>query len=341
MNILVTGGKGNVGRAMVRYLAERGHTLMVLDCDDRADLPDIRYASCDLTNCDDLVELARGSEAILHLAAIANPGFAPGQELFRVNTTSAFNVFEAAAKVGIRRVVCASSTNALGFNFGIKPFTLSYFPVDEDHPVCATDAYSFSKQITEDIAAYYWRREGISSICLRLPGVYDPHIHLHGYDPQNFSHYRKLYCQLAEMSESEAARLIAHAVQVYDARRAERAFEQLSYLRSAGDREDSPYLMPMGGFGDLFAVINTADTGQACEKALMADYEGSHPLFVVEAENAVGIQAELLAKLYFPDVTVRHRPLRGVEPLVSWERAHQLIGYEPQHNLSQILEDGR
>jgi nucleoside-diphosphate-sugar epimerase len=40
-------------------------------------------------------------------------------------------------------------------------------------PAITTDPYSFSKQIMEEIGAYFWRREGLSSVFLRLPGVYE------------------------------------------------------------------------------------------------------------------------------------------------------------------------
>ena len=50
---------------------------------------------------------------------------------------------------------------------------VEYFPIDEQHPTFTTDSYSFSKQVMEEIGAYFWRREGISSVLLRLPGVYE------------------------------------------------------------------------------------------------------------------------------------------------------------------------
>jgi nucleoside-diphosphate-sugar epimerase len=68
-------------------------------------------------------------------------------------------------------VIPASSINALGYYFGKVQFPILYFPVDEEHPTFTTDSYSFSKQIVEQIAAYYHRREGIDSVCLRLPAV--------------------------------------------------------------------------------------------------------------------------------------------------------------------------
>ncbi len=65
-------------------------------------------------------------------------------------------------------MVTASSINALGFNFGIKSFPIQYFPLDEAHPSFTTDAYSFSKQIIEEVAAYYWRQGG------HFGGVFPP-----------------------------------------------------------------------------------------------------------------------------------------------------------------------
>ncbi len=66
-------------------------------------------------------------------------------------------------------MVSASSINALGFNYGIKSFPIRYLPVDEDHPTFTTDPYSFSKQILEEIGAYYGRREGISRCSCACP----------------------------------------------------------------------------------------------------------------------------------------------------------------------------
>ncbi len=66
------------------------------------------------------------------------------------------------------RVGVASSINAIGYFFGTVPFELDYLPVDADHPRSTSDACSFSKQITEDIGAYFARREGIHNTCLRF-----------------------------------------------------------------------------------------------------------------------------------------------------------------------------
>ena len=119
--------------------------------------------------------LMDGIEGVVHLAAYRHPSMAPNPEMFRVNALGTMNVFRAAADAGIKRVVCASSINALGYNFGIKfpPGQLQYFPIDEAHPTFTTDPYSFSKHVIEDIGAYFSRREGVASVFLRFPAVYD------------------------------------------------------------------------------------------------------------------------------------------------------------------------
>lgn len=176
MNILVTGGLGLVGRPLVQRLVRQGHAVKVLDRipeanADRAALGQASYACCDINDFSALRAQLRGMQAIVHLAALPHPAAGPGHEIFRINCAGSFNVYEAAAQEGIRRVVSASSINALGYNYGIKSFHIRYLPVDEAHPAYTTDPYSFSKQVLEEIGAYYWRREGISGVQLRLPGV--------------------------------------------------------------------------------------------------------------------------------------------------------------------------
>ena len=96
----------------------------------------------------------QGCEAVVHLAAFRGPGMAPGQAVFHVNVAGTFNVYEAAAQAGIKRVVQASSINAIGCGWSIDEIHPQYFPIDEDHPRITNDPYSFSKQMVEDIADY-------------------------------------------------------------------------------------------------------------------------------------------------------------------------------------------
>jgi nucleoside-diphosphate-sugar epimerase len=91
------------------------------------------------------------------------------------------------------------------------------------------------------------------------------------------------------------------------------------------------------GYTDFWAVIHEEDSAQALEKGLTADYMGSHPLFVADSVNMLNVEAEMLARIFYPEAT-RTRPLVGAEPLVSYDKARKLIGYEPEHSSAERLE---
>ncbi len=170
MRVLLTGGTGHIGKATAQRLIQRGWDVRILDLSSDTKLPGAEHVTCDIMNYAELREHMRGCDAVIHLAAIRTPGLAPGHKLFEINVAGTFNVFEAAAAEGIRRVVQASSINALGAAWGLTDMAIHYLPVDEEHPTNTTDAYSFSKETIEDIGRYYWRRDQISSVALAFRG---------------------------------------------------------------------------------------------------------------------------------------------------------------------------
>jgi UDP-glucose 4-epimerase len=171
MKILLTGGSGAVGKAVVDRLVGHGYSVRVIGRRPDMTFEGAEYQPCDINDYPHLREVMRGCEAVVHLAALPNPAMGTPEEVFRVNCQGTFNVFQAAAEEGIRRVVQASSINSAGQFYGVVPAPLNYLPLDEAHPVFSTDAYSFSKNVIEDIGEYFWRREGISSVASRLPYV--------------------------------------------------------------------------------------------------------------------------------------------------------------------------
>ena len=341
MKILVTGGTGHVGRAVVTRLVRNGHQVKVIDRRLGERIDGAEYVECDITDFKSLREQVRGQEAIAHLAAIPYPGGASGDEIFRINCAGTFNVFEATAAEGIRRMACASSINALGYNFGVKGFPIQYFPIDEEHPSFTTDPYSFSKQINEAISAYYWRREGISSTCLRMPGVYGMTEESRWMGREFFTRYRDAFAGLMSLAVAERETRVRQLLSERDAMRAQRFAE-----KSWGERRrrgealnfNDPSMLIRFGYTDFWAIISTEDAAQAFEKSLLADYEGSHPLYVNETQNFTSIESETLAQLFFPEVKDRKRPLPGAACLVSFEKARQLIGFEPEYLLGDRLE---
>jgi nucleoside-diphosphate-sugar epimerase len=280
-------------------------------------------------------------QAVIHLAAIPHPAGASGPEIFRTNSSGTFNVYEAAAQEGIRRVVSASSINALGFNYGIKSFPIEYLPVDEDHPTFTTDPYSFSKRITEEIGAYYWRREGISGVQLRLPWVVVLTEEFRQMLQQFESVLRTASARILEMPAADRRVRASQLVADLDSERASRFHEKPHNHETEGDWQpdlDDPLKLISFGMTDFWAVISADNAAHAFELGATADYEGSHPLFAADAVNMTGMDAEILADAFYPDAA-RKRPLVGAEPLVSCDKARQLIAYQPASSLADWLQN--
>lgn len=338
MKVLVSGGIGHVGKAVAERLVRNGHQVKIIDRDAGEGVAGAEVVQCDINDFPSLRQQVKGQDAIAHLAGIPFPGGAPGEEIFRINASGTYNIFEAAALEGVRRVACASSINALGFNFGIKTFPIQYFPIDEQHPAVTTDPYSFSKQILEEIASYYWRREGISSTCLRMPYVY-------GSDSEYFQvsrllpPYRRAFEKLLALPDGERAERVRQLIRGRQELSAKRMFERPwgEFADERFDPED-PSVMVFFGYTDFWSAISAQDAAQAFEKSLLAEFQGSHPLFVNEARNFSGLDSELLARVFFPEVTARKRRLQDAESLVSFERARQVIGFEPEYWLADQVD---
>lgn len=173
--ILVTGGSGLLGSAVVRHLRAHGDDVLSVD---RVPPPDRagRYKLIDVEDIGQVYSLMRGMDAVVHLAAIPRPQYDPPEVVFRTNTMAMFNVMEAAAAFGVPRLIYASSVSVLGFPFFVQPLSPAYLPIDEDHPRLPQDAYALSKALGEDIAAGFVRRQGgaLTVISLRYPWIHTP-----------------------------------------------------------------------------------------------------------------------------------------------------------------------
>ncbi|MDP6701066.1 MAG: NAD-dependent epimerase/dehydratase family protein, partial [Candidatus Latescibacteria bacterium] len=118
MQVLVTGGTGTVGRRCVARLIRAGHHVRVIGLDQNLAIDGADFRTCNITDYTATRAQVEGIEGIVHLAAIPNPQGGTGPDIFHINCTGTYNVYQAAAEAGIKRVVSASSINALGFNFG-------------------------------------------------------------------------------------------------------------------------------------------------------------------------------------------------------------------------------
>ena len=174
MKVLVTGGAGKVGVWVVRELAARGHEVTAAGRTPDREVEGGRYAVLDCLDAEAVRRAVAQHDTVVHLAAIPSPRPGMSRELFEVNCQGSYNVFEACAEAGVKKLAVASSINALGMYFGVKPLPVRYFPIDEDHPTLCSDPYSFSKKVDEEMAEYFWEKDGISSVSLRIPMVMAP-----------------------------------------------------------------------------------------------------------------------------------------------------------------------
>lgn len=170
--IVVTGGSGKAGRAVVRDLVEHGYDVLNVDSAPPAEriAPFLR---ADLTNFGEALEVLQGADAVVHLAAIPAPGLFTEEVTFRVDVALNYNVFQAALTHKLKRVVWASSETTLGLPFDReKP---SYAPIDENSPLYPESSYALTKVLGEEMARQMHRWSGIPFVNLRLSNVMEPH----------------------------------------------------------------------------------------------------------------------------------------------------------------------
>jgi nucleoside-diphosphate-sugar epimerase len=185
--VVVTGGSGKAGRAVVRDLVDNGHDVLNVDTVAPGEAVG-RFLRADLTDLGSAIETLRGADSVVHLAAIPAPGLRTVGQTFEINTLSTYNVFSAAAEVGLERVVWASSETVLGLPFGRRharnlldvsaaPGHVAepdYVPIDEQHPRRPHSSYSLSKVVGEEMAVQFARWSGIPFIGLRFSAIREP-----------------------------------------------------------------------------------------------------------------------------------------------------------------------
>lgn len=188
MRVLFTGGSGKAGRHVVPYLAGQGHRVLNFDrvplgvpgvhdlLGDICDAGQV-YSAMRTHACHAEMEEgpARLFDAVVHFAAVPRYGMVPDTETFRVNTVGTYNVLEAALKMGIRKVVIASSETTYGVCFSDGVVDPKVLPLDEDYDIDPMDSYGMSKKVNEITGRAFQRRFGADVYALRIGNVVEPH----------------------------------------------------------------------------------------------------------------------------------------------------------------------
>jgi UDP-glucose 4-epimerase len=182
MRILITGGLGVNGSWVTRKLLAAGHEPVVLENridyslinDVKADLPIIEG---DIRDLSFLCEVFRNQnvERVIHMAAIM-PDAAQRNlfDGFEINCLGAINIFEAACRYGISRVVFASSKSAYGRIPPGPNAHPAYESVREDHACDPLLPYDVEKLAAEIMARNYHTERGLDVVSLRYGTIYAP-----------------------------------------------------------------------------------------------------------------------------------------------------------------------
>lgn len=170
--IVVTGGSGKAGRAVVRDLVDHGYKVLNVDIQPPAERL-CPFLQSDVTQLGQAYEVLENADAVVHLAAIPAPGLQPASVTFNVNMTSTYNIFAAAIAFGLERIVWASSETTLGLPFDREQ--PAYAPIDEEHPLYPESSYALSKVLSEEMARQMNRWSNIPIIGLRFSNIMEPH----------------------------------------------------------------------------------------------------------------------------------------------------------------------
>jgi nucleoside-diphosphate-sugar epimerase len=177
--VVVTGGSGKLGRAVVDELAGQGFDVVVVDrTPPRDPWP---YVRVDLTDYGQTVEALTGIDgkygsvdAVVHLAAVPAPGITGNAATFTHNVSATYHVFAAARLARIKRVVWASSETLLGLPFSPE-HPPPYIPVDEEYPTRPESSYALAKHVEEAMAAQFCRWDPeLTMVGLRFSNVMEP-----------------------------------------------------------------------------------------------------------------------------------------------------------------------
>ena len=186
---MFTGGSGKAGRHVLLWLLGRGYEILNFDLQpfENADIFSLIGDVTDSSQVFNAMTMHFGRkgllagkppnpvDAVVHFAAIPRVFIKADNETYRVNVMGTYNVIETAMKLGIRKVVIASSETTYGVCFAEGDKDFHGFPLQEDYDVDPMDSYGLSKVVNERTARAFAMRFGADIYALRIANVIEPH----------------------------------------------------------------------------------------------------------------------------------------------------------------------
>lgn len=158
--LLLTGAGGNLGKVLRQTLKPYTDVLRLSDIGELgAEQAGEETMRCDLADADAVSEMVRGVDAIVHMGGVSVER--PFDEILPANIQGVYNLYEAARRHGVKRVVFASSNHVIGFYRQGQV-------IDADVPVRPDGYYGISKAFGENLSRFYFDRYGIETVCLRI-----------------------------------------------------------------------------------------------------------------------------------------------------------------------------
>jgi nucleoside-diphosphate-sugar epimerase len=304
MRILVTGGRGRVGRAAVEVLDAAGHDVTVTDLGPPSwDAPAagapaaqrLPYIQADLADFGQAVAVVGGTlaghgpvggrfDAVVHAAAHPAPVAHPPHVVFSNNILGVFHVVEACVRWGVPRLVNISSETVPGFVFAERPFLPAYLPVDEDHPVAPQDPYALAKHFGEQLCDAAARRSGLRVLSIRPTWVQSGDSWVHNLGP-------------------------------------------LVRDRSAPSRTG-------------WAYVDAEDLAEAIRLACESDVPGHEVVYVAAEDTVGGRDLHASWRAAFGDAPTELRPVTRPDASgIDASRARRLLGWAPRRTWRDHLDD--
>lgn len=187
--IIFTGGTGKAGRHALPHLLAKGHSILNVDLKP-FDYPGVNTLIADITDSGEAFNALsthfgfegfddgrppQAPDAVVHFAAVPRVLINPDNVTFAANTLGTYNVIEAAMKLGVRKVIIASSETTYGVCFAEGDKDYHSFPLEEDYDSDPMDSYGLSKVVNEKTARSFAMRYGADIYALRIGNVIEPH----------------------------------------------------------------------------------------------------------------------------------------------------------------------
>ena len=176
MKVLVTGGTGFTGKALVRRLLDEGHQVVALDYKEGIKTKELRDWGAEViigsvTDKEIVKRCMNGVDIVHHVAAAFREVGVPEKHYEEVNVGGTRNVLEAAYAAKVKRFIYCSTCGVHG--------NVSNPPGDESSPIAPADYYQQTKYDAEPYVNEYFAK-GMKTVILRPAGIYGPG------DPERF-----------------------------------------------------------------------------------------------------------------------------------------------------------